>query len=78
MHLRPAAALRGVEGAHAVDVVPHLQSVPGARRHYHERGRKLSVLIQLFRQFHMFLIVIDMFPAIFPVGCLKVVHGDIF
>ena len=78
MHLRPATTLGGVEGAHTVDIVPHIQSVPGARSHHHEGSRKLSVLIQLFRQFHMFLIIIDMFPAIFPVNCLKVVHRDIF
>ena len=73
MELEAHAPLVGVEGPHPVHVVPDL-FCPAARRHHHEGGRELLLPVQLLRQGHMVVVVIDLPAGLVPVDGLEAVY----
>ena len=77
MHLLAPLALAGVQGLHAVDVVPD-GHIPAARGDDHKCGWQAAVLVQTFSQLDVLVVGIDVFAAELAVQDLQLRGRNLF
>ena len=77
MKILTASALRCVECAHTVDIVPYLVA-PTAGRDHCESGGKMSLFIEFFGEFYVVGVVVDRLAGILTIHSLEHSNGRVF